>query len=196
MADREKGLKMRYTRGLERWSEHTKELPKLKIGDVVLIQNQRGTPKEAKRWDRSGVVLEVDKFDKYVVKVDGTGRITTRNRRFLKKAEPYQPRQPGPGSETVKAPVQEPLRAALAKELQQDGGERKEDTEPLAYDESLVDDMVEDPRVSDHFENDEAIAQEAEGRLDSQESEPLRRSGRVRRKNTMYDEGTWCMDQE
>ena len=88
MEDREKGLKMRYTRGLERWSEHTKELPKLKIGDVVLIQNQRGTPKEAKRWDRSGVVLEVEKFDKYVVRVDGSGRITTRNRRFLRKAEP------------------------------------------------------------------------------------------------------------
>ena len=196
MEDREKGLKMRYTRGLERWSEHTKELPKLKVGDVVLIQNQRGTPKEAKRWDRSGVVLEVEKFDKYMVRVDGTGRITTRNRRYLRKAEPYQPRQPGPGSETVKVPVQEPLRAALAKELQQDRGERKEESEPLAYDESLVENTAEDPRVSDNFEAEEAIAQEVEGQLDSQESEPPRRSGRVRRKNTMYDEGTWCMDQE
>ena len=196
MEDREKGLKMRYTRGLERWSEHTKELPKLKIGDVVLIQNQRGTPKEAKRWDRSGVVLEVGKFDKYVVRVDGTGRITTRNRGFLRKAEPYQPRQPGPGSETVKVPVQEPLRAALAKELQQDRGERKEESEPLAYDESLVDNTAEDPRASDDSETEEAIAQEVEEQLDSQESESPRRSGRVRRKNTLYDEGTWCLDQE
>ena len=68
-----KGLKMRYTRGLERRSEHTKELPKLKVGDVVLIQNQHGTPKAAKRWDRSGVILEVGKFDKFVVRVDRTG---------------------------------------------------------------------------------------------------------------------------
>ena len=55
MEDREKGLKMRHTRGLERWSEHTKELSKLKVGDVVLIPNQHGTSKAAKRWDRSGV---------------------------------------------------------------------------------------------------------------------------------------------
>ena len=111
-------------------SEHTKELPKLKAGDVVLIQNQKGTSKQTKRWDRSGVALEVSKFDKYVVRVEGTGRIKMRNRRFLRKAEPYQSRQPGPGPEIVKGPVQELLRAALVKEMEQERGERKEDTIP------------------------------------------------------------------
>ena len=38
-------------------SEHTKELLKLKVGDVVLIQNQKGISIQAKRWDRSGVAL-------------------------------------------------------------------------------------------------------------------------------------------
>ena len=80
--------------------------------------------------------------DKYVVRVDRTGRITTRNRRFLKKAEPYQHRQPGPGPdrgpEIVKGSVQEPLRTALAKELEQERGER------LVYNESLVENTVED----------------------------------------------------
>ena len=109
----------------------------------------------------------------------------------MRKAEPYQPRQPGPGSEIVKVTARELLRVALAKELQQDRGERKEDTDPLAYNESLVENTVEDPRVSGHYEDDEAIAQEAEGRLDSQESEPPRRSGRVRRKTRLYDEGMW-----
>ena len=45
----------------------------------------------------------------------------------MRKAEPYQPRQPGPGAdrgpEIVKGPTQEPLRAALAKELER--GEKK-----------------------------------------------------------------------
>ena len=84
--------------------------------------------------------------DKYVVRVDRTGRITTRNRRFLKKAEPYQHRQPGQpgpgpdrGPEIVKGSVQEPLRTALAKELEQERGERLDDTVPLVYNESLVD---------------------------------------------------------
>ena len=92
--DRERALRVRYCRGKERWSEHTKELPKLSIGDKVLIQNQWGTPKMARRWDRSGVVLEVGEYDQYQIKVDGTGRITTRNRRFLRKVQPYQPQQP------------------------------------------------------------------------------------------------------
>ena len=114
----------------------------------------------------------------------------------MRKAEPYQPRQPGPGSETVKVPVHEPLRAALAKQLQQDRGERKEDTDPLAYNESLVENTVEDPRFFDDLEAEETIAQEIEEQLDGQESELPRRSGRVRRKNTLYDEGTWYMDQQ
>ena len=70
---------------------------------MVLIQNQKGTSIQAKRWDRSGVALEVSKFDKYVVRVEGTDRIKMRNRRFLRKAEPYQSRQPGPGPEIVKS---------------------------------------------------------------------------------------------
>ena len=33
----------------KKWSEHTKELPKLVVGESVLIQNQRGSPKQARR---------------------------------------------------------------------------------------------------------------------------------------------------
>ena len=117
----------------------------------------------------------------------------------MRKAEPYQPRQPGPGAdrgpEIVKGPRQEPLRAAPAKELELERGE-KEDTVPLAYDESLVENTVEDPRESDDFEHEGTVAHEMEEEVDTQEPKLLRRSRRVRRKNTMYDEGMWCMDQE
>ena len=61
---------------------------KLSVGERVLIQNQCGTPKVAKRWDRSGVVLEVMGYDKYKVKVNSSGRITMRNRQFLRKVLP------------------------------------------------------------------------------------------------------------
>ena len=64
--DREKALRVRYHRGMEKWSEHTKMLPKLSVGDRVLIQNQWGTPKVARRWDRSGVVLEAEGYDQYL----------------------------------------------------------------------------------------------------------------------------------
>ena len=94
---RELALKKRLYRGLERWSEHTKSQGILQPGQNVYIQNQRGVGKASKRWDRSGVVLENKGFDKYSVRVDGSGRVTDRNRRFLRAFKPAEaPRIPAP----------------------------------------------------------------------------------------------------
>ena len=60
-----------------------RDLPDLKVGDTVLIQNQRGV--DPKRWCKSGKIVEKLDFNQYLVKVDGGGRLTRRNRRFLKK---------------------------------------------------------------------------------------------------------------
>ena len=38
-----------------------------------------------KRWNKSGKIVEKLDYDQYLVKVDGGGRLTRRNRRFLKK---------------------------------------------------------------------------------------------------------------
>ena len=68
----------------------------------MYIQNQRGLGKASKRWDRSGVVLEDKGFDKYSVKVDGSGRVTDRNRRFLRAFKPaHGPNLPAPRPITV-----------------------------------------------------------------------------------------------
>ena len=48
-----------------------------------MIQNQRGT--KPTKWDRSSVVVDVRHFDKYDVKVDGSGRLTLQNCDYLKK---------------------------------------------------------------------------------------------------------------
>ena len=50
---------------------------------MVQIQNQRGV--DPRRWSKSGKIVEKLDFDQYLVKVDGGGRLTRRNRRFLKK---------------------------------------------------------------------------------------------------------------
>ena len=94
--EREKALRLRYCRGKEAWSEHTKELKPLQVGEKVLIQNQAGNAKVSKRWDRSGEVIEVGDYDQYLVKVDGSGRITRRNRSFLRKGTPHYSRQSTP----------------------------------------------------------------------------------------------------
>ena len=38
----------------------------------------------AKRWDRTGIIIEDNGHDKYSVKIDCTGTITHRNRQFLR----------------------------------------------------------------------------------------------------------------
>ena len=86
LAARESALRNRHMRNWERWSERTRRLPPLKVGDYVRIQNQVGPYPLA--WDKTGKVIEVRQFDQYVVKVDGSGRVTLRNRKFLRQYSP------------------------------------------------------------------------------------------------------------
>ena len=83
---REEALRNRHHRTCERLTEHTRTLPQLKVGDHVRIQNQVG-PNPTK-WDRTGIVVEVRQYDQYVIRVDGSGRATLRNRKFLRKYIP------------------------------------------------------------------------------------------------------------
>ena len=74
-------------------------LPSLRIGGYCFIQNQTGN--HPRRFDKSGRIVEVLQHDQYRVRLDGSGRITLRNRRFLRKYEPLSretPSQPSPGS--------------------------------------------------------------------------------------------------
>ena len=85
---REEALRNRHIKQGERLSEHTKRLPPLAIGDCVRIQNQIGH--YPLKWDNTGVIIEVRQFDQYAVKVDGSGRVTLRNRKFLRKYVPVK----------------------------------------------------------------------------------------------------------
>ena len=60
--------------------------PYLRIGDQVRIQNQTGP--HPTKWDKKGVIVEVRQYHQYVIRVDGSGRITLRNRKFLRKYTP------------------------------------------------------------------------------------------------------------
>ena len=83
---REEALRNRHQKMCERLSEHTQHLPPLKVGDCVRVQNQRGP--HPTKWDKSGIVVEVRQFDQYIVRLDGSGRVTLRNRKFLRKYVP------------------------------------------------------------------------------------------------------------
>ena len=105
LLSREEALRNRHMRAAERLSAHTRVLPPLAVGDCVRVQNQTGP--HPTKWDKTGVVVEVRQFDQYVIRVDGSGRVTLRNRKFLRKYLPVIPRAPlamSPGPPAVPPP--------------------------------------------------------------------------------------------
>ena len=61
-------------------------LPQLDVGDSVQLQNQHGN--RPNKWNNTGFITEVLPHRQYRVVVDGSRRITLRNRRFLQKILP------------------------------------------------------------------------------------------------------------
>ena len=90
--DRETALRRRHMAIAEKLTQHSRRLPPLQVGDCVRIQNQTGI--YPRRWDRTGSVVEVRQYDQYVIRVDGSGRVTLRNRKSLRKFNPVRPDTP------------------------------------------------------------------------------------------------------
>ena len=88
-AAKEEALRTRITRTTESLNAHSHPLHPLTLGERVFLQNQQG-PNPTK-WDHSGVVVESAGHDQYHVKVDGSGRVTLRNRHFLRAYTPATP---------------------------------------------------------------------------------------------------------
>ena len=83
---RELALARRSQQIHEKLSEHTKDLKPLSVGDNVLVQNLLGN--NPKRWDKRGVIIEALPHRQYRVKMDGSRRISLRNRKHLRRFEP------------------------------------------------------------------------------------------------------------
>lgn len=91
-AGRETTLRQRLSRGTEKWTQHTRPLKPLAVGTSVMIQNQTGN--HPTKWDTTGRIIEVKAFHQYLVRVDGSGRITLRNRKFLRAFTPLHDHLP------------------------------------------------------------------------------------------------------
>ena len=98
---REKALCRRATADHERLSTRTANLPPLKVGQTVLVQNQTGN--HPLQWDRRGVVMEVLPFRQYKVMLDGSRQLTLRERKFLRAFTPVSP-APLPASRSTPPP--------------------------------------------------------------------------------------------
>ena len=89
--DRELALSKRHFEIQSRVNQHTQNLKELEVGNFVQLQNLLGNSKL--RWDRSGQIVECMGFDQYRVKIDGSNRLTIRNRKHLRVIKPFIPTQ-------------------------------------------------------------------------------------------------------
>ena len=83
---KEKALKRRMSAMVDKLNTKAHTLEPLKVGDHVHVQNQYGN--HPSRWDKTGVIVHAGDYDKYMVRVHGSRRVTARNRRFLRKFVP------------------------------------------------------------------------------------------------------------
>ena len=107
---KEEAMRIRYAENVERLGAKAKKLPELDPGAQVIIQNQYGS--HPKKWDRTGRVVEKQGYGQYIVKVHGSGRLTRRNRQFLRafNNNPMRGVTKTVGSqETPREPLQQPL---------------------------------------------------------------------------------------
>lgn len=65
----------------------TRQFDQLTIGDTVQLQNQTGN--HPTKWHNTGVITEALPHRQYRIVIDGSRRATLRNRRFLKKIDPF-----------------------------------------------------------------------------------------------------------
>ena len=82
-AAKEVALKNRADKMVDKFEAEAHELKPLALGDKVRVQNQTGN--YAKKWDKTGVVVQIADHDQHVIRMDGSRRTTVRNRRFLRK---------------------------------------------------------------------------------------------------------------
>ena len=85
---KEIALSDRLAKGVEK-VDTGKVLSTLSVGDRVRVQNQTGPNKN--KWDKTGTIMQCGDNDQYIVRMDGSRRLSLRNRRFLKQYEKYDP---------------------------------------------------------------------------------------------------------
>ena len=85
---RERAYAKRHIKTDKALHARSRSLPPLKAGDIVSIQDQSGN--NPRRWSKTGKIVEVLNHDSYLVKIDGSRRISKRNRQYLRKLTPYQ----------------------------------------------------------------------------------------------------------
>ena len=86
-AKREESFLKRHFFKAEKLESSSRKLPDLQQQDSVYVKDQSGPSPKA--WSKSGKVVECLPHNSYLIRIDGSGHLTRRNRKFLRKFVPY-----------------------------------------------------------------------------------------------------------
>ena len=146
----------------------------MREGDPVFIQNQDKSSGRPLKWDRQGTIIACKQHDQYLVKVQGSGKLTLRNRRFLRKFQIRSPVVQNLGSGAVKdglSTVQNPIVKDSA-QPQKKISAQKSSSIPLST-QTLLPDTQPFPKPSPEIEHDKLEQQGFNGDgLQSPEQSP------------------------
>ena len=179
--DREKALRKRALRNTESLTHSTKKLPALEVHDTVQVQNQVGC--KPSRWDITGTVVEIRPYDQYVIRIHGSGRLTLRNRKFLKKIKPYC-HNPHPTALPCPDPA-EPDSKNITKGRDSTGSTPKQSEQV-----PIIDNLPEEPGVQDDVPSGPQSHSEQEPQVHDEPVVP-RRSARARAEPDRLNIQSW-----
>ena len=81
--DRERAFARKLYNDGTRLAIGTRKMAPLSVGDKVLVQNQTG--RAPNKWDKSGVIVECKPHNQVNVMMDGSRKVSLRNRQFVRK---------------------------------------------------------------------------------------------------------------
>ena len=130
----------------EKLSEHTKELPPLHVGDHVAVQNQHGN--SPLKWDKHGVIVSAEPYNKYTVKILGSGRLTYQTRQHLWQYVPHEleySSHDGSGEYFSDTSVKDGTQFSTEKQSQPEVSCQKSPTQTVTADTVTPDLEIQDP---------------------------------------------------
>ena len=83
LEDRERAFARKLYNDGTKLAMGTRKMPPLSVGDKVLVQNQTG--RAPNKWDKSGVIVECKPHNQVNVMMDGSRKVSLRNRQFVRK---------------------------------------------------------------------------------------------------------------
>ena len=194
--DRERAFTKKLYDDRTRLAVGTRQMPPLATGDRVLVQNQTG--RAPNNWDKSGVIVECKPHNQVNFMMDGSRKVSLRNRQFVRKINVPMPVSRVKPSQFIAAQSD---RVDDVQHHRYEGAGTVDHGGPEQFLEStdraditdndgglLIDDQVSSQRLDGI---DDSGDREADVPVDQP---PVVRSRRVRKPNSKYDPAIFDLD--